>query len=120
MKKNNFICPSRGYFPNIENCYKFYYCSGYRQKYISYKCRDGYVYNSKTSGCVSIKVQPNCLFIDCTNNYQNSFLLYEPDPSFFVYCNADSNGLLIGRINKCPDGNIFNARKERCEFDQSR
>lgn len=117
MNTNNFICPSEGYFPNIENCYKFYYCTGQRQKSQSFKCKDDYIYNSKTKNCISTHLQPNCLFIDCKNNYQNSFMSYQPDPSYFVVCNA-VNGLLIGRINKCPDGQIFNVRKERCEFEQ--
>lgn len=116
LNGNDFICTSRGYFPNIENCQKFYYCTGLKRKYQSYKCRDGYVYNSKLKNCISSSVQPNCLFIDCRGNYQNSFLVYEPDPFYYVYCSADKTGFLIGRIYKCPDGDVFNDRNKKCEI----
>ena len=57
----NYICPSDGFYPDMEDCVKFYECVSGKPTPLS--CSNGLVYNEQTKACDVMKNVPECNYV---------------------------------------------------------
>lgn len=113
--KTDFYCTGDGFFPDIKNCSQYYFCHGKAANYELYACPPNYVYDQKEPHCKGTE-NIICAEINCSEHI-DEFVVYERDPSVYVYCTTDSIGAIMYRILKCQKpGEVFVESERKCRF----
>lgn len=114
--KTDFYCTGVGFFPDIKNCSQYYFCHEKAANYELYACPPNYVYDQKSLNCKRTE-HINCVEINCSENI-DEFVVYETDPSVYVYCTTNGIGEVMYRILKCQKpGEVFNEIEQKCQFE---
>ncbi|GAB0096654.1 hypothetical protein DMENIID0001_121880 [Sergentomyia squamirostris] len=81
----DFPCTGEGYFPDPDNCAKYYICPGVNQIAKEYGCFPNYVYRSKDKICGKKINAADCPTVDCSKT-PNEFGVYKTDPAYYYFC----------------------------------
>jgi len=107
---SEFICTSNGYFPDPDDCRKFYFCV--KGKATEYRCSINYVYNHQKNACVRQSVSSDCAVIKCKYTSIMEYVLYPKDPNVYGLCIRDHKTLMF----KCPEEEQFDTKISQCSF----
>nr|ABV44751.1 peritrophin-like protein [Phlebotomus papatasi] len=89
-QKSDFTCTGEGYFPDPDQCTRYYICPGPLQDAVAYDCPTNYVYKSKERGCGRRVNALDCATVDCSKT-PNEFGVYKNDPAYYYFCLSDKN-----------------------------
>lgn len=114
VSKETFKCNDKGFFPNIGDCSSYYQCAIKDGAVQRYQCPTGFNYNPEGKNC---KRGATCFKIDCAVKANlNKFIIYRPDPSVYVFCVADKEGIPSAHVLKCKNEYSYVQPEEKCQF----
>ncbi|KAL0281172.1 UNVERIFIED_CONTAM: hypothetical protein PYX00_002236 [Menopon gallinae] len=61
---SDLTCPERGNFPDLEDCYRYYYCAEEGSQPVSYTCPEKQYFNKNKAKCKKIKRGDECIVQD--------------------------------------------------------
>ena len=106
----DFVCTSKGYFPDPDDCRKFYICVN--EKATEYPCPTNYVYNHQKNACVRQNVIADCVVIKCKYTSVMEYVLYPTDPSVYGLCVRGHPIVMF----KCLQEEQFDTTLAKCTF----
>lgn len=116
VSQETFKCTDKGFFPNINDCSSYYQCALKGGAVQRYQCPAGFNYNPESKNCKRGAV---CFKVDCAlkANLNLKFIVYKPDPTIYVFCVADAEGIPTSHVLKCkPEGYSFVLPEGTCQF----
>jgi hypothetical protein len=108
--KSQFICTSNGYFPDPNDCRKFYFCVRGTAK--EFTCSSNFVYSHQKNACIKKTLISDCAVIKCKYATVLEYVVYPKDPNVFGLCIRDSPTLMF----KCPEDEEFDTKTSQCIF----
>lgn len=80
-------------------------------------CPKNNVFDSVIRKCRTFSNSNDCIEIDCTQSINsNTYIVYSPDPKYYVYCSNDGN---FATILKCPKDYVY-LNGMGCQFQCTR
>jgi len=108
--KSEFVCTSSGYFPDPDNCRKFYFCV--KGTATEYSCSSNFVYSHQKNACIKQTVSSDCAVIKCKYATVLEYVVYPKDPNVYGLCIRDHPTLMF----KCSEGEEFDTKTSQCIF----
>jgi hypothetical protein len=108
--KPNLICTSNGYFPDPNDCQKFYFCV--KDTPTVYSCSNNFVYSHKQNSCIRRSVSSDCAVIKCKYTTLIEYVIYPKDPNVYGVCLRNRTTMMY----KCPEEEQFDTKTSECIF----
>ena len=107
---SQFTCTSNGYFPDPDDCHKFYFCVKGKAK--EFVCATNSVYSHQKNACVHQTVSSDCVVIKCKYTSVMEYVLYPKYPNVYGLCVRGHTTLMF----KCPEEEQFDTKISECIF----
>ena len=108
--KSDFVCTNSGYFPDPNDCRKFYFCVKDAAK--EFTCSSNFVYSHQKNACIKQTVSSDCAVIKCKYATVLEYVVYPKDPNVYGLCIRDHPTLMF----KCPEDEEFDTKTSKCNF----
>jgi len=106
----DFVCTSNGYFPDPDDCRKFYFCVNGTAT--EYSCSSNFVYSHRKNACIKQTVSCDCAVIKCKYATVLEYVVYPKDRNVYGLCIRDYPTLMF----KCPKDQQFDTKTSKCKF----
>ena len=107
---SKFVCTSSGYFPDPDDCRKFYFCV--KDTATEYSCPTDYVYSHQKNSCVRQTVSSDCAVINCKYESVMEYVVYPKDPKVYGLCIRDQPTVMF----KCDEEEEFDTKTSKCIY----
>ena len=107
---SEFVCTSSGYFPDPDDCRKFYFCV--KDTATEYSCPTDYVYSHQKNSCVRQTVSSDCAVINCKYESVMEYVVYPKDPNVYGLCIRDHPTMMF----KCDEEEKFDTNTSQCIY----
>jgi hypothetical protein len=110
VQETPFECTGEGYFPDPNDCQKFYLCDKTLNA-TTYTCSTNYVYFHASKSCRRKNAASDCAVIKCTYRLPLEYVVYPKDPSVYGICIRDQPTVMM----KCKEGEEFDTKTSQCK-----
>jgi hypothetical protein len=107
---SDFTCTSNGYFPDPDDCRKFYFCV--KEKATAIVCATNDVYSHQKNACVRQSDTNDCVVIKCKYTSLMEYIIYPKYPNVYGLCVRGRTTLMF----KCPEEEQFDTKISQCIY----